>query len=147
MATVTIYNNDVQGALRALKKELQKEGVFRLTKARKNFKNNREKAKERLDEIVRRKIKDKHESKANSAYNGVNEMKPQPFIFKLENYIIKVYDNGNVGVYTLKNKKVNELMLDKADFDDIDSLVKATKAKIQSYDNQDTAHATENQDA
>ena len=78
MATVTIYNNDVQGALRALKKELQKEGVFRLAKARKNFKNNKKKAKERFDEIVRRKIKDKHEKKANSVYVGVNEEKPKP---------------------------------------------------------------------
>ena len=38
MATVIIYNNDVQGALRALKKEQQKEGTFRYTKARKSFK-------------------------------------------------------------------------------------------------------------
>ena len=46
MATVIVYNNDVQGALRALKKELQKDGVFRLVKGRKNFKNNRELKKE-----------------------------------------------------------------------------------------------------
>ncbi len=124
MATVTIYNNDVQGALRALKKELQKEGVFRLAKARKNFKNNREKAKERFDEIVRRKIKDKHEKKANSVYVGVNEEKPKPFVFKLDSYVIKVYDNGKVVIYTAKNKKLNELMLDEANFDNIEDLIK-----------------------
>ena len=135
MATVTIYNNDVQGALRALKKELQKEGVFRLVKARKNFKNNREKAKERFDEIVRRKIKDKHESKANSAYSGVMEQKPKPFVFKLEGYVVKVYNDGKVSIYTNKNKKVNELMLDKVDFDNIESLV---SNKISKQNQQDT---------
>ena len=132
MATVTIYNNDIQGALRALKKELQKEGVFRLAKARKNFKNNRAKAKEREDEIVRRKIKDKHEKRANSAYSGVNEQTSKPFVFKLNGYTIKVYDNGRVAVYSGRNKKVNELMLDKADFDNIDALI---GSKIAENDN------------
>jgi len=129
MATVTIYNGDIASALRALKKELQKEGVFRLAKSRKNFRNNREKAKERFDEIVRRKIKDKHEKKANSAYNGVEIQKPKPFVFKLEDYTIKVFDDGRVAVYTAKNKKINELMLDKVNFDDINSLVKKDISK------------------
>ena len=124
MATIIIYNNDVQGALRALKKELQKEGVFRLAKARKNFKNNREKAKERIDEIIRRKIKDKHEEKANSAYIGVNEENPKPFVFKLDTYTVKVYNDGKVIVYSAKSKKINEMMLNEANFDNISDLVK-----------------------
>lgn len=129
MATVILYNNDIQGALRALKKEMQKEGVFRLMKARKTFKNNREKAKERADEIVRRKIKDKHEKIANSAYVGVATVKPKPFVFELDGYVVKVYDDGRVAVYTKKNKKVNELMLDKANFDNIEELVKSEITK------------------
>lgn len=123
MATILICNNDVQSALRALKKELQKDGVFRLAKAKKTFKNSHELKQERMVEIVRRKIKDKHESKANSAYRGVNEQKPKPFVFKLQGYTIKVYNDGRVAVYE-KNKKINEMMLDKVDFDNISSLVK-----------------------
>ncbi len=129
MATVTIYNNDVQGALRALKKELQKEGVFRIAKARKNFKNNREKAKERFSEIIRRKKKDKQEEKANSACVGVNEEKPKPFVFKLDTYVVKVYNDGKVSVYNNKNKKINELMLNEANFDSIEDLVKQKVVK------------------
>ena len=143
MATVTIYNNDVQGALRALKKELQKEGVFRLTKARKNFKNNREKAKERADEIVRRKIKDKHEKIANSAYIGVLAVKPKPFVFKLNKYVVKVYNDGRVAIYAEKNKKVNELMLDKANFDDIEALVKTRIEKDEKPNYNETVAETD----
>ena len=124
MATVVIYNNDIQGALRALKKEQQKEGVFRLVKAKKNFKNARVLSKERMDEIIRRKIKDKHEKKANNAYSGVSEQKPKPFVFKLEGYIVKVYDNGKVIFYTQKNKKINEMMLNDVEFDSINEFLK-----------------------
>src|SRR5574344_1789432 len=123
MATVVIYNNDVQGALRALKKELQKEGVFRLIKGKKNFKNTRLIKKERMEEIVRRKIKDTHEKKANNAYRGVSVQSPKPFVFKKDGYIFKVHNDGKVGVYTEKNKKINEMMLDKVDFDDMNSLL------------------------
>lgn len=138
MATVILYNNDIQGALRALKKEMQKEGVFRLMKARKTFKNNREKAKERADEIVRRKIKDKHEKIANSAYIGVLAVKPKPFVFKLNKYVVKVYNDGRVAIYAEKNKKVNELMLDKANFDDIEALVKTRIEKDEKQNNNKT---------
>ena len=119
MATVVIYNNDIQGALRALKKEQQKEGVFRIVKAKKNFKNTRTLLKERMDEIIRRKIKDKHEKKANNAYSGVTERKPKPFVFKLEEYIVKVYDNGKVSFYTQKNKKIYDKMLNDVEFDNL----------------------------
>lgn len=132
MATVVIYNNDIQGALRALKKEQQKEGVFRIVKAKKNFKNARVLSKERMDEIVRRKIKDKHEKKANNAYSGISEQKPKPFVFKLEGYIVKVYDNGKVAVYTQKNKKIREMMLNNVEFDNIkEFLEKSIKEEKQ----------------
>ena len=122
MATILICNNDIISALRSLKKELQKDGVFRLVKGRKNFKNNRELKKERMEEIIRRKIKDKHEAKANSAYRGVNIEKPKPFVFKIKDYNIKVYNDGKVLVYC-GNKKINEARLDKIDFDNIESLI------------------------
>ena len=111
--------------MRALKKELQKEGVFRLAKARKTFKNSHELKQERMVEIVRRKIKDKHETKANSAYRGVNEQKPKPFVFKIYGYTAKIYNDGRVMVYE-KNKKVNETMLDKINFDNINELLGTT---------------------
>ena len=128
MATILICNNDVQSALRSLKKELQKDGVFRLVKGRKNFKNNRELKKERFEEIIRRKIKDKHEAKANSAYSGVNVENPKPFVFKIQGYNIKVYNDGKVLVYD-GSKKINEARLDKVDFDDLSSLIKKNNSK------------------
>lgn len=131
MATVVIYNNDVQGALRALKKEQQKEGTFRYIKSRKTFKNSHELAKERLTEIIRRKIKDKHEKIANSAYIGVEYQNQKPFVFKVNGYIVKVFNNGKVFVFTAKNKKVNELMIDKADFDNMDVLLGKVKASVE----------------
>ena len=145
MATVTLYNNDIHGALRALKKELQKEGVFRIIKANKTFKNNHERKTERFNEIVRRKKKDQHEKKANSAHIGVKEQKPKPFVFKLSGYVVKVYDDGRVVVYTTKNKKVNELMLNEANFDDIESLItnKKEKVKKSKKDTEDTEEMEE----
>ena len=131
MATVIIYNNDIQGALRALKKEQQKEGTFRYIKGRKTYKNNHEKNKERLTEIIRRKIKDKHEKAANGAYMGVDVQNPKPFVFKISGYIAKVFNNGKVFIYTNKNKKVNEVMLNKADFDDIEALLGKVKASVE----------------
>ena len=127
MATVVIYNNDVTGALRALKKEQQKEGTFRCIKAKKTFKNNREKSLERMTEIIRRKIKDRNEKALDSSSGVMTSQGQKPFVFQVFNHIVKIYNNGKVCVYTTKNKKVNELMLDKADFDDASILLAATK--------------------
>ena len=127
MATVVIYNNDVMGALRALKKEQQKEGTFRCIKAKKTFKNNREKSLERMTEIIRRKIKDRNEKALDSSSSVMTSQGQKPFVFQVFNHIVKIYNNGKVCVYTTKNKKVNELMLDKADFDDASILLAATK--------------------
>ena len=127
MATVVIYNNDVMGALRALKKEQQKEGTFRCIKAKKTFKNNREKSLERMTEIIRRKIKDRNEKALDSSSGVMTSQGQKPFVFQVFNHIVKIYNNGKVCVYTTKNKKVNELMLDKADFDDASILLAATK--------------------
>ena len=127
MATVVIYNNDVMGALRALKKEQQKEGTFRCIKAKKTFKNMREKMLERMTEIIRRKIKDRNEKALDSSSSVMTSQGQKPFVFQVFNHIVKIYNNGKVCVYTTKNKKVNELMLDKADFDDASILLAATK--------------------
>ena len=127
MATVVIYNNDVTGALKALKKEQQKEGTFRCIKAKKTFKNNREKMLERMTEIIRRKIKDRNEKALDSSSGVMTSQGQKPFVFQVFNHIVKIYNNGKVCVYTTKNKKVNELMLDKADFDDASILLAATK--------------------
>ena len=127
MATVVIYNNDVMGALRALKKEQQKEGTFRCIKAKKTFKNMREKMLERMTEIIRRKIKDRNEKALDSSSGIMTSQGQKPFVFQVFNHIVKIYNNGKVCVYTTKNKKVNELMLDKADFDDASILLAATK--------------------
>ena len=127
MATIVIYNNDINGALRSLKKEQQKEGVFSIVRGRKRFKNASEISEERLTEIIRRKIKDKIEKKVNEAYIGVDLSKQTPFIFKLEGNTFKVYNNGNVNVYNNKNKKVGSCTLDKADFDDILSFANQAK--------------------
>lgn len=137
MATVIVYNNDIQGALRSLKKELQKDGVFRLVRGRKTFKDERVIKKERMTEIIRRKIKETHEKRAISAYTGVNPQKPKPFVFKHNQYVVKVYDNGKVFVFNDKNRKINEVMLDVVDFDDNNSLLGIKTDKSQTQQSKD----------
>ncbi len=134
MATVIIYNNDVQGALRALKKEQQKEGTFRYTKARKCHKNNHELSQERLTEIIRRKIKDRNEKIANGFYNQICSQNDRPFVFKLYGYDIKIYNTGIVCIF-LKNRKINEIMLNEIDFDSEESLLSKLSQEVKKNDN------------
>ncbi len=148
MATVIIYNNDVQGALRAPKKEQQKEGTFRYTKARKSFKNAHELREERLTEIIRRKIKDINEKKANGFYNQIVAKADRPFVFRLYGYIIKVYNTGKVYIFTSKNKKINESVLDKINFDSEEDLIKKISVGVKKLDkkkNQETEYVIEEQ--
>ena len=121
MATVVIYNNDIQGALRALRKEQQKEGTFRYIKAKKNFKTRHEKSIERMSEIIRRKIKSWNEKLLSNFYNKTTTQKAQPFVFRINGYLVKIFNNGKVLVF-LHNKKINELLFDNIDFDDINVL-------------------------
>lgn len=116
MATVVIYNNDIQGALRALKKEQQKEGTFRYIKAKKTFKTRHEKSIERMSEIIRRKIKDWNEKLLSNFYNKTTVQKSQPFVFRVSGYLVKVFNDGRVLVFS-NNKKINELSFENADFD------------------------------
>ena len=96
MATVVIYNNDIQGALRTLKKEQQKEGTFRYIKAKKTFKTRHEKSIERMSEIIRRKIKDWNEKLLSNFYNKTTVQKSQPFVFRVSGYLVKVFNDGRV---------------------------------------------------
>lgn len=140
MATVIIYNNDVQGALRALKKEQQKEGTFRYTKARKCHKNNHEIKQERLTEIIRRKIKDRNEKVANGFYNQICSQNDRPFVFKLYGYDIKIYNTGMVYIF-LKNKKINEIMLNEIDFDSEESLLSKLSQEVKKVESKKTKKA------
>ena len=108
MATVVIYNNDVQGALRALKKEQQKEGTFRYIKLKKTFKTRHEKSIERMSEIIRRKIKDWNEKLLNNFYNKTTIQKSQPFVFQINRYVVKIFNDGRVLVFFAqqKNKQI-----------------------------------------
>lgn len=121
MATVVIYNNDIQGALRALKKEQQKEGTFRYIKAKKTFKTRHEKSIERMSEIIRRKLKDWNEKLLSNFYNKTTTQKSQPFVFRINGYLVKIFNNGKVFVF-LHNKKINELSFEDVDFDNPDVL-------------------------
>ena len=121
MATVVIYNNDIQGALRALKKEQQKEGTFRYIKAKKTFKTRHEKSIERMSEIIRRKIKDWNEKLLSNFYNKTTAKKAQPFVFRINGYLVKIFNNGKVFVF-LHNKKINELSFEDVDFDNPNGL-------------------------
>jgi small subunit ribosomal protein S21 len=51
---VIVRDNNVEQALRAMKKKLQREGIFREMKLRKNFEKPSEKKKRRQAEAVRR---------------------------------------------------------------------------------------------
>ncbi|MBQ7551910.1 MAG: 30S ribosomal protein S21 [Rickettsiales bacterium] len=121
MATVVIYNDDIQGALRALKKEQQKEGTFRYIKAKKTFKTRHEKYIERMSEIIRRKIKDWNEKLFSNFYNKTTAKTAQPFVFRISGYLVKIFNSGKVLVF-LHNKKINELSFEDVDFDNPDVL-------------------------
>lgn len=54
MVQVSVRDNNVEQALRALKKKLQREGVFREMKLRKHFEKPSEKKKREASESVRR---------------------------------------------------------------------------------------------
>lgn len=51
---INVRDNNVDGALRMLKKKLQREGVFREMKIRKHFEKPSERRKRERDESVRR---------------------------------------------------------------------------------------------
>lgn len=54
MVTVTVRDNNVEQALRVLKKKMQREGIFREMKLRKDFEKPCEKRKREKAESVRR---------------------------------------------------------------------------------------------
>ncbi len=54
MVNIIVRDNNVEQALRALKKKLQREGLFREMKARKSFEKPSEKKKREKQEAVRR---------------------------------------------------------------------------------------------
>ena len=51
---VIVRDNNIEQALRAMKKKLQREGIFREMKLRKNYEKPSEKKKRRAAEAVRR---------------------------------------------------------------------------------------------
>lgn len=55
---VNVRDNNVEQALRVLKKKMQREGLFREMKERRHFENNSEKKKRMKAEAVRRSRKD-----------------------------------------------------------------------------------------
>ncbi|MCB1530884.1 MAG: 30S ribosomal protein S21 [Rhodospirillales bacterium] len=57
MVTVTVRDNNVEQALRVLKKKMQREGIFREMKLRRNYEKPSEKKKRRDAESVRRSRK------------------------------------------------------------------------------------------
>ena len=54
MVTVNVRDNNVEQALRALKKKMQREGMFREMKLRKDFEKPSERKKREASESVRR---------------------------------------------------------------------------------------------
>ena len=54
MVTVTVRDNNVEQALKVLKKKMQREGLFREMKIRKDFEKPSEKKKREKAEAVRR---------------------------------------------------------------------------------------------
>ena len=122
MVTIVVYNNDINGALKALKRIQQQENTFKCVKSKKYYKNNAETATNRFTEIVKRKIKEYKEKKL-SIQNEMVKSKITPFIFNLDRYIVKIFDSGAV-VVMLDNKNVLKTTIDKIDFDNIESSLK-----------------------
>lgn len=57
MVQVTVQSNNVDQALRALKKKMQREGIFREMKLRRHFEKPSEEKKRKQAEAVRRRRK------------------------------------------------------------------------------------------
>ena len=57
MVTVSVRDNNVEQALRALKKKMQREGIFREMKLRRNYEKPSEKKAREKSEAVRRSRK------------------------------------------------------------------------------------------
>ena len=55
---VVVHDNNIEGAMRVLKKKMQREGLFREMKERRHFEKNSEKKKRVMAEAVRRARKD-----------------------------------------------------------------------------------------
>jgi ribosomal protein S21 len=120
MVTVFVYNNDVQGALRTLKKEQQREGTFRYVKAKHCFKSSRLKRKERLIEIIRRKLKESSEKIARVQTENIKAV-ITPFVFEAEGYTVRVFDDGRVVCFNARGRLILKSMIEEFDFDNISS--------------------------
>lgn len=65
---VIVQNENIEGALRVLKKKMQREGLFREMKERRHFEPNSEKNKRRKAEAVRRARKDERKRREKQGF-------------------------------------------------------------------------------
>lgn len=65
---VNVHDNNVEQALRVLKKKMQREGLFREMKERRHFENNGEKKKRLKAEAVRRARKDERKRREKQGF-------------------------------------------------------------------------------
>lgn len=65
---VHVHDNNVEQALRVLKKKMQREGLFREMKERKHFEKNCEKKKRTMAEAVRRARKDERKRREKQGF-------------------------------------------------------------------------------
>ena len=65
---VTVQDNNIGGALRVLKKKMQREGLFREMKERRHFEKNSEKKKRVKAEAVRRARKEERKRREKQGY-------------------------------------------------------------------------------
>ena len=87
-----------------------------------------------MSEIIRRKIKDWNEKLLNNFYNKTTIQKSQPFVFQINRYVVKIFNDGRVLVF-LRNRKINKLSFEDVDFDNIDVLSGKIATAIVSNDN------------
>ncbi len=65
---VNVNDNNVEQALRVLKKKMQREGLFREMKERRHFEKNSEKKKRTMAEAVRRARKDERKRREKQGF-------------------------------------------------------------------------------
>ena len=65
---VSVSDNNVEQALRVLKKKMQREGLFREMKERRHFENNAEKKKRTMAEALRRARKDERKRREKQGF-------------------------------------------------------------------------------
>ena len=122
MSTCAVTNNDVLSAVKVIKKEQQRDNVFKIIKFYKCHQSNRAIQKERLQDIVKRKLKDAKEKTLSNQLKSISTSKT-PFMMNTKNYLIAILHDNQVFATNKNTNKIIKLTTDQVNFDNIDESI------------------------